>query len=1128
MKKQKTIHRFAAVAAVLLTLCLVFMMPAAAEAVANCPGSCEHVAAIGTTHYTSLQEAVDAAEDGDTIVLQTDVTYTDEKQAGYDDDTWRDGVRYTGDASFTIDLNRKTISDTGVLNDFLLYFNNKGAKANTITIKNGIISGGSKCWAAISVSSGSCKHPTTMNLGESLKVNLTAVDKGAVVQVRGAGSVLNVNSGTTVETSTAAYTVAASTKHDGSDKGGTVNIYQGAIISNSNDGGIAVSGVSFVNIYGGTITGSNGASAVKTMTSGSPVFTIYGGDITGPVTSSSDVASYPSTDKHPSKPTIIIAGGNIEGQVSTYITGDDAGKTGPSLIIIGGTITKSTNIPVKDGYSVDDTGKISLSSETPSEAKVESLVGSVVESVNYATLADAIAAAIPGSTVTVLKDVPDSDKIEIRKKLTIKNNGGFTISSDAGKIFEVYADADFKNLNLVNSASGGRCIDTRVGGITVNINNCVLTTNSAGNNQPLTISYDQKPEKGVVSTVTLSGTTINAGVAGYGIITFVPVTLNIQDKSSITGYAALYLKESGEVNVIDGSTLTGLNQYTVESRSSFGVIVIEASGVTVTLEDEATAGSAATSNSAEEAIILFNKDDITGSSVTITEGVSLTKNGDNAIFATNAKEGEITVTAGVTSNFMIDSKYLDTTNGKLACVATKTDADGVVTEYTVQAVSAETVAPETPDVGVTENTIIDDTTGETVSVTIITPTAGSETTITPTENDNEVVLKPTTESPVSIIISGVDTNNAAPGDSMSSVSIPETAEITAVFKESAENDEGVTVQLSIKIDNVTKALPVIDTKIDETVEDVIPVPVKKVLGMLTALGDTTAVNKNIKEGEAVILTFSIPDGIDLNKVKAYHVKDGQDPKEMGWEIVTIEGTAFIRVYGTEKFSSYVLVEEEPQQYTGGSATDTGSGNYQYYPRSVPTDGIVDFGTSKVVTGMELPAGSDGTVTLNIKPTFAMPENGYYAFEIDAPGYNTDAKINGGLSFQIPVADLEAAGWTAEDIVLFHGTVGEDGKITWEALPTNLVKNENGVASYKAAINGCSPFYIGFVKDGSVVNTEVVDPGTPETPETPVTPDEPEVLPPVDEPETPEQPTESPAPILAVLAGLGAAVVLRRK
>ena len=244
---------------------------------------------------------------------------------------------------------------------------------------------------------------------------------------------------------------------------------------------------------------------------------------------------------------------------------------------------------------------------------------------------------------------------------------------------------------------------------------------------------------------------------------------------------------------------------------------------------------------------------------------------------------------------------------------------------------------------------------------------------------------------------------------------------------------------------------------------------------------------------------------------------------------TVNSTAIVEITVTfEVNAKAVEPGDTSSSSSSGSATDTGSGNYQYYPRSVPTDGIIDFGTSRVVTGMELPAGSDGTVTLNIKPTFTMPENGFYAFEIDAPGYNTDAKINGGLSFQIPVADLEAAGWTAEDIVLFHGTVGEDGKIVWEALPTNLVKNENGVAYYKAAINGCSPFYIGFVKDGSVVNTEVVDPVTPETPETPVTPDEPEVLPPVDEPETPEQPTESPAPILAVLAGLGAAVVLRRK
>ena len=365
----------------------------------------------------------------------------------------------------------------------------------------------------------------------------------------------------------------------------------------------------------------------------------------------------------------------------------------------------------------------------------------------------------------------------------------------------------------------------------------------------------------------------------------------------------------------------------------------------------------------------------------------------------------------------------------------------------------------------------------------------------------------------------------------------------AASADADSTEEVITQTVSFQLDTLTTVLPKIESVFkEEEAQKITEKPEfkdHKPFAMITAT-NADSVNNNMTSADSfVTVEFRVPKTLvdklvngNLDLLRGYHItiEDGKEVvKEIEISTPVLDGDDYIIILTGNGFSSYVLGYEEPKTNIGnnggGSATDTGSGNYQYYPRSVPTDGIVDFGTSKVVTGMELPAGSDGTVTLNIKPTFAMPENGFYAFEIDAPGYNLDAKINGGLSFQIPVADLEAAGWTAEDIVLFHGTVGEDGKITWEALPTNLVKNENGVAYYKAAINGCSPFYIGFVKDGSVVNTEVVDPVTPETP---VTPDEPEVLPPVDEPETPEQPTESPAPILAVLAGLGAAVVLRRK
>ena len=63
--------RFAAVAAVLLAFCLVFMMPVGAE---ECNGdSCSHVAAVGDKHYSTLQEALNAAKN-ENVVLLKDIT----------------------------------------------------------------------------------------------------------------------------------------------------------------------------------------------------------------------------------------------------------------------------------------------------------------------------------------------------------------------------------------------------------------------------------------------------------------------------------------------------------------------------------------------------------------------------------------------------------------------------------------------------------------------------------------------------------------------------------------------------------------------------------------------------------------------------------------------------------------------------------------------------------------------------------------------------------------------------------------------------------------------------------------------------------------------------------------------
>ncbi len=252
------------------------------------------------------------------------------------------------------------------------------------------------------------------------------------------------------------------------------------------------------------------------------------------------------------------------------------------------------------------------------------------------------------------------------------------------------------------------------------------------------------------------------------------------------------------------------------------------------------------------------------------------------------------------------------------------------------------------------------------------------------------------------------------------VTLSEKSEILAVYpvissavdSESEDTEEAVSVVVLIGMDKPdSESLPSFSgefkNEVAEAVESVSDKDYKP-LSMITATDKVGDINRNLAdEKEAIGIAFTISNDLYQKykgKFVALHVKDGKVAD-------TIQVTATqnntgdwdLEIFG-DSFSSYVLAIDNTPKPVGssGSATDTGSGNYQYYPRDVPASGIISFGTSKVVTGMELPAGSDGTVTLNIKPTFAMPENGYYAFEIDAPGYNLDAKINGGLSFQIPV------------------------------------------------------------------------------------------------------------------------------
>ena len=146
-----------------------------------------------------------------------------------------------------------------------------------------------------------------------------------------------------------------------------------------------------------------------------------------------------------------------------------------------------------------------------------------------------------------------------------------------------------------------------------------------------------------------------------------------------------------------------------------------------------------------------------------------------------------------------------------------------------------------------------------------------------------------------------------------------------------------------------------------------------------------------------------------------------------------------------------------------------------------------------IKGVVLPTGTEGTV--EFVPVSEQPapagqeENTKRVFEINVPSYEKGKAAV--IKFTMTVAELAADGKEAADVALWHFDE-ETGE--WTKLVTSYTIVD-GVVYFEAITNDFSPFAI-------IYEDEPADE-------------------PVEEPETP-------APILAVLAALGAAVVLRRK
>ena len=305
------------------------------------------VAQVGEVKYLTLAEAIKAVEDGGTVTLIDNETFT--KNNYYDNDGWRDGLGYSGDKSFTIDLNEYTVSQDGSLNDYLFWLQNKGSKENTITIKNGTLDAGKTAYCALCTAS-SHDNKLTVNTENVTLINNNS--NGSTVKIRG-GSEYNANAGTKI--------IGKNSYLGIENWKATVNIYDGAEIymngTGSYNGCLAgVGGNGTINVYGGYGKGVKGGFIA--MTSGGTI-NISGGEwianTDGTVGDNSNLYVLTAqSNKYESGfagPSIInVTGGTFRGGMDAWVLNNIEGEKA-ELNISGGNFNADPSAYVIENFS---------------------------------------------------------------------------------------------------------------------------------------------------------------------------------------------------------------------------------------------------------------------------------------------------------------------------------------------------------------------------------------------------------------------------------------------------------------------------------------------------------------------------------------------------------------------------------------------------------------------------------------------------------------------------------------------------------------------------------------------------------------------------------------------------------
>ncbi len=409
----------------LVTVMLLSLMPATALAgsVSDCSGGagCAHEAAIGTTHYDTIGEAIDAANktsgnDTITVTLLKDATlqldYTKQKAIL---------------KNMILDMGGHTLTYAGVYG-FTVNYNvtfelKNGTYKNTDTEGTGIQAfkqsyTGPGCTIIIAEDATVEAYDGIMTVGHTvLKVYGTI--KGTRDAIFGSGPKNNVTlDGAHIEAG--AYGVY----QQGNDGGSSYDIKNSTITTPNTEGSCAVfisnnkadaedtvnQGMQTLNIENSVISGQDGIEVRYTNVT-------ISGDQTE-VTSADDGYALGVTHNgnESAVGTLSIAGGTFKGDIG-FMAGE---KNTATLNITGGTFTDDVSGYVQPGMMQDENGQIIQVVATFGEK-------------NYGTLAEAIKAANnaeDGGTVSLLKNATLSTALDDNVTLSVNSSATLTVETN--------------------------------------------------------------------------------------------------------------------------------------------------------------------------------------------------------------------------------------------------------------------------------------------------------------------------------------------------------------------------------------------------------------------------------------------------------------------------------------------------------------------------------------------------------------------------------------------------------------------------------------------------------------------------------------------------------------------------